>query len=41
VLTEALDFLLATSYIAVKRSEVDFFKDKSAEEETLQHFYKY
>ena len=41
VLTEALGPLLATSYIAVKRSEVDFFKDKSAEEETLQHFYKY
>ncbi|HCI82695.1 MAG TPA: glutamine synthetase [Ktedonobacter sp.] len=41
VLTEALGSLLATSYVAVKRSEVDFFKDKSAEEETLQHFYKY
>ena len=41
VLTEALGPLLATSYIAVKRSEVDYFKDKSAEEETLQHFYKY
>jgi len=41
VLTEALGPLLATSYIAVKRSEVDFFKDKSAEEETRQHFYKY
>jgi glutamine synthetase len=41
VLLEALGPLLARSYIAVKRSEVDFFKDMSPEEETLQHFYKY
>jgi glutamine synthetase len=41
VLIEALGPLLATSYIAVKRSESAFFKDKSAEEEALQHFYKY
>lgn len=41
VLKEALGPLLATSYIAVKRSEADFFKEKSAEAETLQHFYKY
>ncbi len=41
VLTEALGSLLAKSYIAVKRSEGAFFKEKSAEEETLQHFYKY
>lgn len=41
VLTEALGPLLAKSYIAVKRSEVAFFKEKSAEEEALQHFYKY
>jgi glutamine synthetase len=36
-----LEPLLATSYIAVKRNEAAFFKDRSAEEETLQHFYKY
>ncbi len=41
VLKEALGPLLATSYIAVKRAEADFFKEKSPEEETLQHFYKY
>lgn len=41
VLTEAMGPLLATSYIAVKRSEADFFKEKTPEEETLQHFYKY
>ena len=41
VLKDALGPLLATSYIAVKRAESDFFKEKSAEAETLQHFYKY
>jgi glutamine synthetase len=41
VLMEALGSLLATSYIAVKRSEAAFFKEKTAEEEALQHFYKY
>ena len=41
VLLEALGPLLASSYIAVKRNESAFFKDKSAEEETRQHFYKY
>src|SRR6266487_3549117 len=41
VLTEALGPLLATSYIAVKRAEIDYFKEKSPEEEALQHFYKY
>jgi glutamine synthetase len=41
VLTEALGPLLATSYIAVKRAEAAFFQDKTPEEETLQHFYKY
>jgi glutamine synthetase len=41
VLLDALGPLLATSYIAVKRDESAFFKDKSAEEETRQHFYKY
>ena len=41
VLTEALGPLLASSYIAVKRNEAAFFKEKSPEEEALQHFYKY
>lgn len=41
VLTEALGPLLASSYIAVKHAESDFFKDRSEEEETRQHFYKY
>ncbi|HEU5226962.1 MAG TPA: glutamine synthetase, partial [Ktedonobacteraceae bacterium] len=41
VLMDALGPLLASSYLAVKRNEVDFFKEKSLEEETLQHFYKY
>jgi glutamine synthetase len=41
VLMEALGPLLASSYIAVKRNESAFFKDKTPEEEALQHFYKY
>ena len=41
VLKEALGTLLATSYVAVKRNEAAFFKDKTQEEETRQHFYKY
>jgi len=41
VLKEALGPLLATSYIAVKRNESAFFKDKPLEEEFRQHFYKY
>ncbi len=41
VLLDALGPLLARSYIAVKRAESAFFVDKSPEEETLQHFYKY
>jgi glutamine synthetase len=41
VLMEALGPLLARSYIAVKQNESAFFKDKSPEEETRQHFYKY
>ena len=41
VLMEALGPLLASSYIAVKRDESAFFKDKTPEEEALQHFYKY
>jgi glutamine synthetase len=41
VLLDALGPLLASSYIAVKRNESAFFKDKTPEEETYQHFYKY
>lgn len=41
VLMGALGPLLASSYIAVKRNESAFFKDKTPEEEALQHFYKY
>lgn len=41
VLLDALGPLLATSYLAVKRNEAAFFKDKSPEEEVLHHFYKY
>lgn len=41
VLLEALGPLLARSYIAVKRNESAFFKEKSPEEETRQHLYKY
>jgi glutamine synthetase len=41
VLTEALGPLLSASYLAVKRSESAFFQEKTPEEETLHHFYKY
>jgi glutamine synthetase len=41
VLTEAMGPMLANSYLAVKRLESRFFADKSPEEETRQHFYKY
>jgi len=41
VLMEAMGPLLASSYIAVKRNESAFFKEKLPEEEALQHFYKY
>ncbi|MBO0779987.1 MAG: glutamine synthetase [Ktedonobacteraceae bacterium] len=41
VLTGALGPLLANSYLAVKRNEVAYFQEKTPEEETLQHFYKY
>jgi len=41
VLKEALGPLLFTSYIAVKRNESAFFKEKTPEEEVRQHFYKY
>ncbi len=41
VLREALGPLLASSYIAVKRNETAYFKDKTPEEEVRQHFNKY
>jgi glutamine synthetase len=41
VLKAALGPLLATSYVAVKRNEAAFFKEKTPEEEAHQHFYKY
>jgi len=41
VLLDAMGPLLASSYIAVKRAESEYFKDKSDDEETRQHFYKY
>jgi glutamine synthetase len=41
VLQQALGPLLATSYVAVKRNEAAFFKEKTPEEEARQHFYKY
>ena len=41
VLLEALGPALATAYMAVKRSEIDFFKEKTPEEMAHNHFYKY
>ncbi|QBD80921.1 glutamine synthetase [Ktedonosporobacter rubrisoli] len=41
VLLDALGPLLSAAYLAVKRNEVDFFKDKSPEEIAAQHFYKF
>jgi glutamine synthetase len=41
VLMDALGPVLANSYVAVKRNESAFFKDKTADEEVRQHFYKY
>lgn len=40
-LLKALGPMLATSYLAVKRSEIDFFRDKTPQEVTLQHFSKF
>src|SRR5262249_45304013 len=40
-LSEALGPALAGAYVAVKRLESRYFADKSPEEETRQHFYKY
>lgn len=41
VLMEALGPVLSSAYLAVKRSEIDYFKDKTAEEIVRQHFYKF
>ncbi len=41
VLMEALGPELSRAYLAVKRSEVDFFKEKTPEEIARNHFYKY
>jgi len=41
VLLQALGPKHAAAYLAVKRSEVDFFKDKTLEEVVSQHFYKF
>lgn len=41
VLMDALGPLLSKAYIAVKRNEIDFFKDKTPEDVARQHFYKY
>jgi glutamine synthetase len=41
VLTEALGPVEARAYIAVKRLESSYFADKTPDEETRQHFYKY
>jgi glutamine synthetase len=41
VLMEALGPMQATAYLAVKRNEIDFFKEKTPEEVALQHFYKF
>ncbi len=41
ILMEALGRMHAAIYLAVKRSEVEFFKDKSPEEVANQHFYKF
>jgi glutamine synthetase len=40
-LMEALGPDLSKAYLAVKRSEVDFFKEKTPEEIAHNHFYKY
>jgi glutamine synthetase len=41
VLMAALGRQHAAAYLAVKRSEVDFFKDKTPQEVANQHFYKF
>ncbi len=41
VLLEALGPMLATSYLAVKRAEIAFFREKTPQEVANQHFYKF
>src|SRR5262249_33061782 len=41
VLMEALGPMQATAYLAVKRAEIEFFKEKTPEEVAYQHFYKF
>jgi glutamine synthetase len=41
VLMEALGPMLSTAYLAIKRNEIEFFKDKTPQEVVNQHFYKY
>jgi glutamine synthetase len=41
VLTEALGPLLSSAYVAVKRAEIEHFRDLSPEEEARQHVFKY
>jgi glutamine synthetase len=41
VLMEALGSTLSSAYLAVKRSELDYFKDKTPQEVVKQHFYKF
>ncbi|GHP00365.1 hypothetical protein KSF_104120 [Reticulibacter mediterranei] len=41
VLMEALGPTLSTAYLVVKRSEIEYFKDKTPQEIVKQHFYKF
>ena len=41
VLLEALGPMLAISYLAVKRAEIAFFREKTPQEVASQHFYKF
>ena len=41
VLLDALGPLLATSYLAVRRSEADAYRDQDLDFEIAGHFYKY
>jgi glutamine synthetase len=41
LLMEAMGPLLARSYLAVRRSEADFYRDQDTEFEIAGHFYRY
>jgi glutamine synthetase len=41
LLIDALGPLLSRSYLAVRRSEAEFYRGKDAEDEVAGHFYKY